>query len=223
MAEQCVRDKALALAGEARRIGLSQQEESAAVAVASRLRTLQAELAKLQTTLRTAGEFNAHGGAILLTPIDDGLGRFRQRAAEGVPSNQALDAAIRAVQGVEGRVRKALRDAWRPWCLQRLSELRQDRLVALLPAEAAGARAALTDLKNLSRDEISVAAIKHFALSHRELRAQLDNAPDPDPALLDLRQRLETGTTLDKLSQDELRLLYDRQLASSVTVRWSTA
>ncbi|GGO02006.1 hypothetical protein [Micromonospora parathelypteridis] len=219
MSNQSVRDKALMVASEARRIGLGQQEEATAIAVSTRISTLRDKLDGLRTTLEAARRLNQYGADIPLSNVDDGLERFRQRAGEGLPSKPALDAAARTVEGVENQLRQALREAWRSWCEQRLAELRRDRLVMLPAGEAFAAEETLADLEKLRRGDLRAAAIQQFAISHRELRAQLDSTPDPDPEVLDLLQRLQVGTTLDKLTPADLQLLYDRQLAGTVEVR----
>ncbi|MGS2616366.1 hypothetical protein ACVCAH_17850 [Micromonospora sp. LZ34] len=219
MSDQSVRDKALMVASEARRIGLGQQEEATAVAVSTRISTLRDKLDGLRTTLEAARRLNRYGAAIPLSNVDDGLDRFRQRAGEGLPSKAALDAAARTVERVENQLRQALRGAWRVWCEQRLAELRQDRLVMLSAGEASAAEEALADLERLRRGDPRAAAVQQFVISHRELRAQLDNVPDPDPEVLELLRRLQVGTTLDKLTPADLQLLFDRQLARTVEVR----
>ncbi|GAA4243215.1 hypothetical protein [Dactylosporangium darangshiense] len=219
MSNQSVRDKALLLASEARRIEVGQQETATAVAVSTRVNTLRDKLEGLRTTLQAARRLNAHGGDISLDNVNEGLDRFRQRAGGGLPSKPALDSAARTVDGVESRLRQALREAWRAWCEQRMAELRRDRLVMLSVREAAAAEQALADLDKLRRGDVRAAAIQQFVISHRELRAELDNAPDPDPEVLELLERLRVGTTLDKLTPADLQLLYDRQLASTVEVR----
>ncbi|MFC8614953.1 hypothetical protein ACFT9M_00845 [Micromonospora purpureochromogenes] len=219
MSNQSVRDKALMVASEARRIGLGQQEEATAIAVSTRISTLRDKLDGLRTTLEAARRLNQYGADIPLSNVDDGLERFRQRAGDGLPSKPALDAAARTVEGVENQLRQALREAWRSWCEQRLAELRRDRLVMLPAGEASAAEETLADLEKLRRGDPRAAAIQQFAISHRELRAQLDSTLDPDPEVLDLLQRLQVGTTLDKLTQADLQLLYDRQLAGTVEVR----
>ncbi|RAO52537.1 hypothetical protein [Micromonospora saelicesensis] len=219
MSEQSVRDKALVLASEARRIDLGQQEEATAVAITSRIKTLRDGLERLRNTLQAARRLNVHGANVPLNGVDDGLKRFRQRAGEGLPSKMALDTAARAVDRVESTVRQALREAWRTWCEQRMAELRRDRLVMLPAGEASAAELSLADLEKLRRGAPRAADIQQFVISHRELRAQLDSAPDPDPEVLDLLHRLQVGTTLDKLTPADLQLLYDRQLAGTVEVR----
>ncbi|MGW3854085.1 hypothetical protein [Micromonospora arida] len=219
MSSQSVRDKALMLASEARRIDLGQQEEATAVAVSSRISRLRDKLDVLRTTLQAARRLNSYGADIPLNDVDEGLDRFRQRAGDGLPSKVALDGAARTVERVENQVRQALREAWRAWCEQCLAELRRDRLVMLSAGETAAAEEALADLEKLRRGDPRAAAIQQFAISYRELRAQLDNAPDPDPEVLELLRRLQVGTTLDKLTPADLQLLYDRQLAGSVEVR----
>lgn len=219
MSKQAVRDKALLLTSDARRIGLGRQEEATAIAISTRIETLRDKLDMLRTTLEATRRLNAYGADIPLSDVDDGLERFRQRAGNGLPSKTALDAAARTVERVENQLRQALREGWRAWCEQRLAELRRDRLVMLSPEEAAAAEETLADLEKLRRGDPRAAAIRQFAISHRGLREQLDNTRDPDPEVLELLQRLKVGTTLDKLTSADLQLLYDRQLASSVEVR----
>ena len=81
------------------------------------------------------------------------------------------------------------------------------------------AEASLADLEKLRRGEPRAAAIQQFAFAHRELRTQLDAAPEPDPEVLKLLDRLRVGTTLDTLTLADIQLLFDRKLAGTIEVR----
>ncbi|MEV0731910.1 hypothetical protein [Polymorphospora sp. NPDC050346] len=219
MSDQSVMEKALQLAAAARQIQISQAEEVSTFATTTKIDQLHERLGRLRIVLEAARRLNAHGASIDLQKTENGLSIFRQRAAGGVPSDSALNGAIAKVTRVGEDIGARLAETWHAWCTERLAELRRDRLVMLEGAEATTAGAGMKDLEKLRAGEPRAAAITQFLAVHGSLREQLDAAPDPDPKLLDLLQRLTVGTTLDKLTVDDLRLLSERGLARTVQVR----
>jgi hypothetical protein len=140
-----------------------------------------------------------------------------------VPPPKALNGAIDTVARVGNEIGQSLLQGWRSWCDERMAELRRDRMVMLEGGDATAAEAAWKDLEKLRRDSPRAAAITQFMILHDGLREKLDSALDPEPELVDLLRRLKAGTTLGKLTPDDLRLLYDRGLADSVEVRRRTS
>jgi len=219
MSDESVRDKALLLAAAGRRVSLSQQKASAAIAVTSRIKTLRDNLEALRTVLQAARRLNERGAQISLQDIDKGLDNFRKRAGAGVPSKRTIDNAASIVGDLATRIQKDLQGEWQSWCKHRMAELKTDRIAMLPSGEAMAAEASLADLEKLRRGEPRAAAIQQFAFAHRELRTQLDAAPEPDPEVLKLLDRLRVGTTLDTLTLADIQLLFDRKLAGTIEVR----
>lgn len=223
MSNQTVTEKALLLAAEARRIGVSQSEEEATVAVTTRINDLLARLGDLRTVVDASRRLNNHGAQIPLDKVDDGLAVLRKRSGNGVPPPKALNGAIDTVTRVGSEIGDLLLQGWRSWCDERMAELRRDRMVMLESGDATAAEAAMKDLEKLRRDKPRAAAVTQFMVLHDGLREKLDSALDPEPELVELLRRLKAGTTLSRLTPDDLRLLYERGLADSVEVRRRTS
>lgn len=219
MSDECVRDKALRLASIARGIGAERQDDDTAHRVGRAVQELKETLAELAVVVQAARKLNDHGADIAFDKLDDGLALFIRRAGDGLPSSQAVTGARRTVSGVRERIRTQLQEAWRTWHEARFAELHQDRIPMLAPSEAPAAGNSLEQLRKLARVEPRAAAIAEFVLVHTELRRQLDEAAEPEPEILELLERLRVGTTLDNLSDDDIALLRDKQLASAVEVR----
>jgi hypothetical protein len=219
MSNQSVMEKALQFAATARQIQISRAEEVNTFATTTKINQLRDQLEQLRTTLEAARRLNAQGASIDLRKAANGLSLFRQRAAGGVPSDSALNGAITTVSNASKGISTALQQAWASWAAERLAELRVDRLVMFEGAEAAAANASLKDLGKLRAGEARAATITQFLAVHGRLREQLDEAPDPNPELLGLLRQLDAGTTLDKLTADDLRLLSEHGLTSTIVVR----
>ncbi|WP_229072217.1 hypothetical protein [Actinoplanes sp. DH11] len=219
MSNQSVMEKALQFAATARQIQISRAEEVTTFATTTKINQLRDQLEQLRTTLEAARRLNAEGASIDLGKAANGLSLFRKRTAGGVPSDTALNGAITTVSNAGKGIGAAVQQAWTSWSAERLAELRVDRLVMFEGAEAAAAKASLKDLGKLRAGEARAATITQFLAVHGRLRERLDEAPDPNPELLDLLRRLDAGTTLDKLTADDLRLLSEHGLTGTIVVR----
>ncbi|GIF63918.1 hypothetical protein Ais01nite_19530 [Asanoa ishikariensis] len=219
MSNQSVSEKALLLAAEARRIAVSQSDQVNEFAVHTKIDTLRKNLDQLRVVLDAARQLNAKGAAIDLTDADAGLATFRGRSGKGVPSNKALDGAINTVSEVSTKIGATLKQAWVDWCDARLGELQVGRRVMLEGKAAHDANLSLRDLEKFRNGEPRAAAITQFRLIHDSLRERLDEAPDPDPQLVELFGRLNAGTTFDKLTADDLTLIHQHKLGSTIEVR----
>ena len=219
MSGESIRDKALSLASEARRIGAGQQAEDNAHRVRTAVDELSRALAELKISVDVAHKLNEYGSTIDLTRLDDGLTLFTQRSGNGLPSVQAVNGACRTVSNVRTRINAQVKEAWASWCEARFSELRLERLPVLQDDEAPAAEKSLNNLRKLAKGEARAAAVREFAIGQSELRRQLDEAPDPEPGVLALLDRLRVGTTLDNLSDSDIALLRNRRLAGSIDVR----
>jgi hypothetical protein len=219
MSETPLRDKALALISEARRVSDSRESEAEARRVDTALADLIKDLDELTTVLDAARLLNSRGAAIPLDKLDGGLAMFINRSGHGLPSSQAVQGARKSVKSVRTAVGTPLIEAWQQWSNSRLSELRTERLEMLGDEQAIVARAAVDQLRKFARQPPTATVIQQFLATHAGVRVELDEAPEPDPEVIELLTRLRAGTTLDKLSDADIALLREKQLDSTIEIR----
>lgn len=223
MSDESVRDKALRLASVARSIGAERQDDDTAHRVGRAVNDLRATLADLSAVAQAARQLNEKGAAINIANLGEGLELFIRRAGDGLPSSQAVTGARMTVRGVCDRITEQLQVQWRTWYEARFAELHEDRLPMLEPTQLSAAGSSLDRLRSMTRSLPQAATITEFAQLHRELRRQLDEAPEPEPELVELLKRLRVGITLDTLSDQDIALLRTKRLAGGIEVRRRSA
>lgn len=187
------------------------------------LDALEAELSSLESRAAAARAARAAG-----VPVGDvaalarpGMDNLAARAQDGLPNQQALQAATRKVRGNREAIESALGTAWRTWAAAELAELPVTRGALLPPIERQSFADGYESLRTLARNVPSAADVEAFTARLRRVRGLLD-AVDANDALLALLARLEPaeGVRLDDLSDADIALLRAHpDVAEQIVVR----
>jgi hypothetical protein len=222
-----VRDRALKLQNEVRRLEAGAQGEGQARRVAQRVDEIQSALSILSGHARAARTLRR------LTTVADvslaGLGAGRddlaRRAAGSIPSDSAFTAAKRKIEAASGDLAKEIQAAWKPWADEQLSALPDRRIATLDPARQPQARVTLRSLRSLAAAaSVTALVITDFTSTYEGLAEELGEAADVPEELLAVLDRLSRNLiTLRDISDDEVALLRAYQMDGDIELRRKSA
>ncbi|WP_433330668.1 hypothetical protein [Spirillospora sp. CA-294931] len=205
-----VLDKALQLQGEARRLDLGRKDVQQAERIAERVHTIRAALGELRGRADLARTLSQRTGArIDLSGLSNGHRELARKAAGGLPSNSAFNAAHQKIKESSDGLLAEILDVWRTWTAQRLEQLPSSRIAMLDGAQQRAARSTLNNLRTCARSaDLTATDIVMFVTKYEGLEDQLAQAQDAPPALLDLLNRLNTAPlVLREVSDEQIALL----------------
>lgn len=217
-----VRDKALRLQGEVRRLEAGAQEEGQANRIARRVAEVDAALARLAGHVRAVRALQRHTTVtITLSGLEAGRDDLARRAAGSIPGDAAFTAARRKVEARAGELATEIQAKWKAWADERLSALPTGGIAMLHIARQDPARATVKRLRALAAaPAVTAADIAEFATSCAGLKEELDEAGDAPEALLDLIDRLSrTAVPLRAVSDEEIALLREYAMDGEIELR----
>lgn len=222
-----VREKALLLQNEVRRLEAGAQGEGQAQRIARRVAEIQVALAELSGRARAAHALERHttAAAVSLHGLDAGREDLARRAAGSVPSDSAFVAARRKIEGRTSRLAEAIQAAWKTWAEEQLAALPVRRIAMLDSAWQAPARARLKGLRDLAATaNVTASDIAEFTSAYEGLNEELGEAKDVPDALLGLVDRLSRGCVLlSDVGDDEIALLRSFRLDAEIELRRRSA
>lgn len=218
-----VREKALLLQNEVRRLEAGTQGEGQAKRIARRVAEIQAALGELSGRARAARALQRYTTAatVSLDGLDAGRDDLVRRAAGSVPSDNAFVAARRKIEARTSRLAEAIQAAWKPWAEEQLAALPVRRIAMLASARQAPARAGLKRLRDLAAAaNVTASDIAEFVSTYAGLNEELGEAQDVPEALLGLIDRLwHGGVLLSDVSDEEIALLRASGLDAEIELR----
>lgn len=217
-----VLDKALQLQGEARRLDLGRKDVQQAARITERVHTLRAALGELRGRADLARTLSQRTGVdIDLSRLSNGHRELARKAAGGLPSNNAFNAARQKIKESSDGLLAEVLDVWRNWTAQRLERLPVGRIAMLDGALQKAARSTLSNLRNCARSaDLTGTDIVMFVTQYEGLEDQLAQAQDAPPALLDLLNSLNTAPlALREVSDEQIALLRRYSMDVEVELR----
>lgn len=217
-----VKDKALRLQNEIRRLEAGEQGEEQAKRIARRVAEVEVALTKLSRQIQAARALQRHTTvAIMLTDVETGRDELARRAADSLPGDASFTAARRKVESRASELAAEVQAEWKPWADDRLSSLAPGRIAMLDIASQATARATLRRLRILAAiAPVTAADISEFADAFEGLREQLEEAGEGPEVLLSLFDRLSHGPVpLSEVSDEQIALLREHGLDKEIELR----
>jgi len=222
-----VRDRALKLQNEVRRLEAGAQGEGQAKRVARRVDEIQSALAVLSGHARAARTLRRLTTAADISLAGLGAGRddLARRAAGSIPSDSAFTAAKRKIETSSSSLAKEIQAAWKAWADERLSALPDRRIAMLDQARQAQARATLRNLGGLAAAaSVTTPVITEFTSAYEGLEDELGEAADVPEELLAVLDRLSRNLiTLRDISDDEVALLRAYHMDGDIELRRKSA
>jgi hypothetical protein len=213
--------RALQLQAEARRRSDTAKDRDEAMRVAAEVESAEKLLDSLDNLLDMVAALREHSGDIELGELDSGLKSFEKHAGSGgLPSRQAVSAAVKKLSEVQQRVRTSFAAAWREWAGDAVRQLPTDRL-ALIGHGRAGAVNRALDFMRQAIVQVpgDPSEIARFVSQRAMVQHELLSVEDPGPHLRELLKQLQDGTTLDQLSDDDVAVLRARGWAPNILVK----
>ena len=220
-----VRDKALRLQSEVRRLEAGAQEEGQANRIARRVAEVDAALARLAGHVRAARALQRHTTVtITLSGLEAGRDDLARRAAGAIPGDAAFTAARRKVDARAGELAAEIQAGWKAWAEEQLSALPTRRIGGMDHARQEPVRATVRRLRTLAAaPAVTGADIAEFATAYEGLKEELDEAADVPEALQDLIDRLSRGPVpLSTVSDEEIALLRLYAMDGEIELRRKT-
>jgi hypothetical protein len=220
-----VRDKALRLQSEVRRLEAGAQEEGQANRIARRVAEVDAALARLAGHVRAARALQRHTTVtITLSGLETGRDDLARRAAGANPGDAAITAARRKVDARAGELASEIQADWKAWADEELSALPTRRIGRMDNARQEPARVAVKRLRALAATPaVTGADIAEFATVYEGLKEELDEAADVPEALQNLIDRLSRGPVpLSTVSDEEIALLREYAMDGEIELRRKT-
>ncbi len=218
-----VRDRAILLQNEVRRLEAGAQGEGQAQRIARRVAEIQSALVNLAGQARAARALQRHttAASVNLTGLDAGRDDLARRAAGSVPSDRAFVGARRKIESTASRLEAELQAAWKAWADEQLSALPVRRIAMLDPAQQAPAQVRLKSLRNLAAvKNVTASDIAEYASAYQGLLDELSEAMDVPEMLLTVLHRLSRGViTLRELGDDEIALLRQYRMDGEIELR----
>jgi hypothetical protein len=222
-----VRDRAVRLRSEVRRLEAGAQGEGQAKRVAQRVDEIQSALSILSGHARAARALRRLTAAADVSLAGLGAGRddLARRAAGSIPSDSAFTAAKRKIEATSSGLAKEIQAAWKPWADEQLSALPDRRIAMLDPARQAQARVTLRSLRSLAAAaSVTTPVINDFTSAYEGLAEELADAADVPEELLAVLDRLaRNSATLRDISDDEVALLRAHQMDADIELRRKSA
>jgi hypothetical protein len=217
-----VRDRALRLQSEVRRLEAGAQEEGQANRIARRVAEVDAALARLAGHVRAARALQRHTTVtITLRGLEAGRDDLARRAAGAIPGDAAFTAARRKVETRAGELGTEIQAGWKAWADEQLSALPTRRIGRMDNARQEPARATVKRLRTLAATpSLTAADIAEFATAYEGLKEELDEAADVPEALQNLIDRLSRGPVLlTTVSDGEIALLRLHAMDGEIELR----
>lgn len=220
MTTESILTKARALKADAVRLRAGAEAEENARRVLNRVDELHTVLDNLEQALEAVRRLRERGVEVVLPPLDDGRAAFEQHAGSGLPPQRAFTTAKAKIEATAQKVRAELAPAWAGWTSALIAGLPTHRFVMLPPNERSIGQRSFSTLTKLSKTEVpSAGNVVEFAVVHAGLKEELEALPEPLPELQDLLQRLGRRTTLDQLTDAEIALLRQHDVADQIEVQ----
>lgn len=213
--------RALELQAEARKRSDTVKDRDDALRVATEVENAEKLLASLEDLLDVVAALRSNNVEVVISELDSGLRNFEKHAGDGgLPSQQAVQSAIKKIGEVQQRVRLAFSAAWREWAASVIQQLPTDRLALIGKGRAGPVNRALESMKSavmqVPNDATAVVQFVH----HRDIvRRELLGVEDPGPHLREVLMQLQEGTTLDKLTDDDIAVLRKSDWAPNIRVK----
>jgi hypothetical protein len=217
-----VRDKALLLQNEIRRLEAGAQGEDQAKRIARRVAEVETALATLSNHVRAARSLQRHTTATLtLTGLEAGRDDLARRAAGSIPGDTAFIAARRKIESRTSELAGEVQVNWKAWTDEQLSSLSPGRIAMLDVERQVPARTMLRRLRTLAAATVvSAADVSEFAAAVEGLREEIDEVGDGPEALLNIADRLSRGAVLlSEVSDEEIALLREYGLDREIELR----
>jgi hypothetical protein len=212
--------KARALKADAVRLRAGAEAEENARRVLNRVDELSTTLDGLEQALDAVRKLRARGVEVVLPPLDDGRLAFEQHAGTGLPPQRAFTTAKAKIEATVQKVRAELAPAWATWTAAQITGLPVHRFVMLPLSERSNGQRSFSTLTKLSKIEVpSAGNVAEFAVVHSGLKEDLEALPEPLPELQGLLQRLGQRTTLDQLTDADIALLRQHDVADQIEVQ----
>jgi hypothetical protein len=217
---ESVLGKARALSAEANRLREGEAAEENAKRILTKVEELDGLLGDVEAALGAADRLRDRGVDVALPRLDQGREALARWAATGVPPVRAFTPAREKIETVRREVRLGLSQAWAQWSTARMAELAVHRMVMFPPVERRTEEARLSKLTRLSKVDVpSRSDVVEFTAVHAGLKEDLDALKDPAPELQTLLTRLAQRTTLANLSDADIALLRQYDVADQIDVQ----
>lgn len=216
-------DKALRIQSVARALDLGQKDEQQKQHVRERVHALRIAINDLERKISLARTLQEVTGITIDLSSAD-LGRedlTRKAAQDGLPSNQAFNAATRKLKAATQGIAAEIAEEWHNWASGQLGLLPTGRAVMLESGLQKQVREELRRLKTLadSRD-LSSSSIRLFSTGLTGIRETLAEAQDPPGPLVTLLERIGMQSlTLNQVSDEEIALLRTYSMDHEITLR----
>ncbi|BEL10794.1 hypothetical protein Q0Z83_089850 [Actinoplanes sichuanensis] len=220
MTSESVLVKARALNAEANKLREGAEAEDNAKRVLTRVDELNTALDGLQRALDAVQKLRERGAEVALPPLDGGREAFGQLVGTGLPPQRAFATAKTKIEGTWQQIESNLKQAWAAWTARLAADLQVQRLVMLPPSDRRSNQSSLNTLSKLGKVDIpSAGNVLEFAVVYASLKETLDALPEPLPELQALLKRLAERTTLDRLSDADVALLRQHDVADQIEVQ----
>ncbi|GIH51962.1 hypothetical protein [Microbispora rosea] len=216
-------NKALRIQSVSRALDLGQKDEQQKQHVRERVQALRIAINALERKISLAWTLQeATGITIDLSSAD--LGRedlSRKAAQDGLPSNQAFNAATRKLKAATEGIAADIAGNWRIWASDQLGLLPTGRAIMLESGLQKQVREELRRLKSLADStDISSSSIRLFITGLTGIRETLADAQDPPGPLIALLERIGMQSlTLNQVSDEEIALLRTYSMDHEITLR----
>ena len=220
-----VRDRALQLQAEIRRLEAGKKGQGQAERIANRVAEARVALSAMDERARAARALGHHARVAIagLTHLADGLESLERRGAGAIPSDQAFVAAKTRIDRTVKQLSAEVQATWKEWTDQRLGALPVRRIAMLDPVRQGPAQAAVRSLLELAATRsVSAADVATFASEYQSLTEELSEAADVPEELLAVLDRVLAPTqplTLRDISDEEIALLRRYRMDGEIEVR----